>query len=159
MPCGHNVSCVRPVREPHPVCASLASHAGGFAAGADTGRASFSSPQAEREEAAEFPADIFECVDAMPASGDVRIVAFRALLPAIRRVAVHAVACTNALSPVDGERSCCFGIYLIDCDGGEHAFLDFTTAGSATYAAMRIAQVYRLPIEFGAFAEPKSREQ
>jgi hypothetical protein len=159
MPCGHNVSCVRPVREPHPVCATLASHAGGFAAGTDTGRASFSSPEAEHEEVAEFPVDIFECVDAMPASGDVRIVAFRALLPAIRRVAVHAVAGTSTPSPINAERSCCFGLYLIDRDGGEHAFLDFTTAGGATYAAMRIAQVYRLPIEFGSFAEPKSREQ
>jgi hypothetical protein len=111
-----------------------------------------------RGEAAEFPADIFECADAMPASGAVRIVAFRALLPAIRRVAVHAVACTDISSPIDGERPCCFGVYLIDCDGGEHAFLDFSTAGSATYAAMRIAQVYRLPIEFGSFAEPKSRD-
>lgn len=158
MPCGHNVSCVRPAREPQPVCANSASHADGFAAGGDTGRASYSPPEAEREEATEFPADIFECADAMPASGDVRIVAFRALLPAIRRVAVYAVACTNTPSPVDGEQSCCYGIYLIDCDGGEHAFLDFATAGGATYAAMRIAQVYRLPIEFGSFAEPKSRE-
>ena len=159
MPCGHNVSCVRPAREPHPVCASSASHADGLAAGTLTGRASYLPPEVEGDEAGQFPADIFECADAMPASGDVRIVAFRALLPAIRRVAVHAVVGTVIPSSIDGERPCCFGIYLIDCDGGEHVFLDFSTAGSATYAAMRIAQVYRLPIEFGAFAEPKSRDQ
>jgi hypothetical protein len=124
-----------------------------------TGRTSYLPPAEQCEKAVEFPADIFECADAMPVSGDVRIVAFRALLPAIRRVCVHAVVLGSPLSLMSGEPSCGYGVYLIDCQGGEHALLDFISAGGATYAAMRIAHVYRLPVEFGSFAEPKSRAQ
>jgi hypothetical protein len=112
----------------------------------------------ECERVIDFPLDVFECEDALPASGGVRIVAFRALLPAVKRIAVHAVDRSGASRVARDERCECYGIYLIDCDGGEHSFLDFTRAGSATYAAMRIAQVYRLPVEFGTFAEPKSRD-
>ena len=115
--------------------------------------------ETERERVVDFPVDIFECSDAMPSLGDVRILAFRALLPAVRRVVVHAVLRRPAASScVQGERRECYGVYLLDCDGGEHPFLDFGSAGRATYAAMRVAQVFRLPVEFGTFAEPRSRD-
>ncbi|KAA0087678.1 hypothetical protein CIW54_13945 [Paraburkholderia sp. T12-10] len=173
MPCVHDLSFVRLVREPLPACASSASHAGGFAAGSPTGRTSSSAVvdgdageeiqgaaarEREGEPVIDFPIDVFECADAMPASGDVRIVAFRALLPAIRRVAIHAVEHAGNSSGNGAGPSACYAVYLVDCDGGEHPFLDFASAGSATYAALRIAQVYHLPVEFGSFAEPKSRE-
>lgn len=163
MPGAGDLSPARLACEPRPACASSASHAGGFAAGSLAGRASYSDAVPERVcsepqdcvgldvEAAprvvEFPADIFGCADVMQALGDMRIFAFLALLPAIKRIAVRAV-----------ERAGCYGMYLLDYDGGEHPFVDFTSAASATYAAMRIAQAYRLPVEFGSFAEPKAWE-
>lgn len=164
--CDHDLSCARPACEPCSACASSASHAGGFAAGSPTGRASFS-PHAQDRAALEteheghvaFPIEVFDCADAMPAASDVRIVAFRALLPAVRRIAVHAVERSSAMSYGRPVQSGHFGVYLIDFDGGEHPFLDFASAGGATYAAMRLAQVYRLPVEFGSFAEPKLRDQ
>lgn len=174
MSCGHNLSCARPACEPRSACASSASHAGGFAAGSPIGRASFSmSPDqgsrpdsddcaaldAERGRIVEFPTDIFECGDAMSAAGTMRVVAFRALLPALKRIAVHAVRRLGGWAFACAERPECYGVYLIDCDGGEHAFLDFASASNATYAAMRIAQIYRLPVEFGTFAEPKTRDE
>lgn len=178
MSCGHDLSCARPACEPRPACASSASHAGGFAVGASTDRASYSAAsstsapacsstapevadtlETERPRAVEFPVDIFGCADAMAASGDVRIVAFHALLPAVNRIAVHAVQRPEPAAPAFVGQRECYGVYLLDCDGGEHHFLDFKSAGSATYAAMRIAQVYRLPVEFGTFAEPKARDE
>ncbi|MGN6317254.1 hypothetical protein [Trinickia sp.] len=113
----------------------------------------------ERSSVVDFPADIFGGAEAMPASGEVRIVAFRALLPAVKRIAVHAVQHREPATRAFVGRRECFGVYLVDHDGGEHPFLDFANAGSATYAAMRIAQVYRLPVEFGTFAEPKARDE
>jgi hypothetical protein len=114
---------------------------------------------AERASVVDFPVDIFGSTDAMSASGEVRIVAFRALLPAVKRIAVHAVQHPEHVTCAFVGRRECYGVYLVDHDGGEHPFLDFTNAGSATYAAMRIAQVYRFPVEFGTFAEPKARDE
>ncbi|WP_206957209.1 hypothetical protein [Trinickia acidisoli] len=115
--------------------------------------------ETERERVVEFPVDVFGCCNGLPVSGDMRIVAFRALLPAIRRVAVHAVERAGNVSCAGAELRLCYGVYLLDCDGGEHPFLDFASASNATYAAMRIAQAYRLPVEFGSFVEPKARDE
>lgn len=152
--------------EPRPACASLASHAGGLAVGRYGDRAFTSSPldssdprscgglergaqaYATPVRPGEFPVDILHAGDALQTPDDACVAFFHARLPVVKRLVVHAVG---------GRTGGSFGIYLMDCEGSEHSFLDFASASSATYAAMRIAQAYRLGVEFGNFAQPKMR--
>ncbi|RKP52120.1 hypothetical protein D7S89_00770 [Trinickia fusca] len=102
------------------------------------------------QQAAPFPFDIFHDDCSQPTEEE-SIAAFHARLSAIKRVAVHSERRRNAASLEPGH----FGIYLIDCEGNEYPFLRFQQAANAAYAALRIAEVYRLGVEFGNFKEPK----
>lgn len=145
--------------KPCPACPSSASHAGGFTVGLSNDRASYSKKQANTAEvmphpshlhATHFPLDIFH--DEPQSANEVCVASFHALLPTVKRIAVHGVRRRKA-EPPPSEK---FGVYLFDDEGNEHPFLYYRNAASATYAALRIAQIYRLGVEFGNFNDPKS---
>jgi len=110
----------------------------------------------------EFPLDLFEIGDCLATLSAEWIGWFRQRLPRVRRFAVHRVRLAvlkeafEAARPHAARREC-FAVYIGDTDGNEQPFLDFGTASSATYAALRLAQTYRLAVEFGNFNEPKMR--
>ena len=110
----------------------------------------------------EFPLDLFEIGDCLASLSVEWIGWFRQRLPQVRRFAVHRVRLAvlkeafEAARPHAARREC-FAVYIGDTDGNEQPFLDFGTASSATYAALRLAQTYRLAVEFGNFNEPKIR--
>lgn len=110
----------------------------------------------------EFPLDLFEIGDCLASLSVECIGWFRQRLPQVRRFAVHRVRLAvlreafEAARPHAARREC-FAVYIGDTDGNEQPFLDFGTASSATYAALRLAQTYRLAVEFGNFNEPKIR--
>lgn len=99
-----------------------------------------------------FPYDILEVDQGMQAPSNERFAAFHAVLPRVKRVAIYRLR-DGTIHAVRAE---CFGVYLIDCDVKEHLVLCFKNASNATYAALRIAQVYRLGMEFGNFREPRA---
>lgn len=164
---GHDdsTSPARPGNEPCAACASSAYRTGGFAIGPTVDRSFYSpqapadthvgpqSPSASPAAVTAFPTDVFDAGDAVQTCSDVYVALFVALRPLVRRVAVHAVVRRTAT----GSHAESFGVYLVDYDGNEHAFLDFHLAPSAAYAALRIGQVYRLGVEFGNFRIPKDR--
>lgn len=110
----------------------------------------------------EFPLDLFEIGDCLATLSVEWVGWFRQRLPQVRRFAVHRVRLAvlkevfEAARPHAARREC-FAVYIGDTDGNEQPFLDFGTASSATYAALRLAQTYRLAVEFGNFNEPKIR--
>ena len=110
----------------------------------------------------EFPLDLFEIGDCLASLSVECLGWFRQRLPQVRRFAVHRVRLAvlreafEAARPHAARREC-FAVYIGDTDGNEQPFLDFGTASSATYAALRLAQTYRLAVEFGNFNEPKIR--
>ncbi len=74
-----------------------------------------------------------------------------ALPPGVRRVAVHGVKRT-----ADTAVAQCYGVFLYDTAGREHALAQFEDAASAAYAALRFGQIYRVGVEFGNFSDPKA---
>ncbi|RKP49084.1 hypothetical protein [Trinickia fusca] len=118
-------------------------------------------PQAKPPHPPDFPDDLFEDGDLL-APRHTECLAWFGQRPQIaKRLAVHRVrgrtAKTTAVQGIATTPPEFFGIYVSDEDGNEHPLLDFVSAPSAVYAAMRIAQVYRLGLEFGNFALPKTR--
>lgn len=71
--------------------------------------------------------------------------------PVFRRVAVHSVKRT-----ADAVATQCYGVFIYDNAGGEHALAQFDDATSATCAALRFGQMYRVGVEFGNFSNPKA---
>jgi len=124
---------------------------------------------------ADFSGDVFQALGCLEPLRAEAVAQLRARLTTGRRLAVHGVRRadgTGALGSIEAltARSVLadeaalqargphfFCIYLTDDQGNEQPFLDFHDATSATYAALRIAQRYRLSVEFGKFAEPKLR--
>ncbi|RKP46052.1 hypothetical protein [Trinickia fusca] len=100
---------------------------------------------------ADFPFDALGSGNGSRTLIEACLATLHELLPEIKRLVVHGVG-RKKVGPACTE---CFGVYLIDNDGAEHPFLHFEAASSATYAALRVAQVYRLGIAFGNFAEPR----
>ena len=100
----------------------------------------------------EFPSDILEGDHAREATSDTGVAIFHLLLPRVKRLVVHAVRGDK----IEPQRAACFGVYLLDDEENEHPLLYFEHAANATYAALRIAQVYRLGVAFGHFGEPKT---
>ena len=73
------------------------------------------------------------------------------LPPVVRRVAVLGMKRTATAATAE-----CYGVFVYDADGGEHPFMHFDDAASATYAALRIGQTYRVGVEFSNFSDPKA---
>ena len=73
------------------------------------------------------------------------------LPPVVRRVAVLGMKRTATAAMAE-----CYGVFVYDADGGEHPFMHFDDAASATYAALRIGQTYRVGVEFSNFSDPKA---
>ncbi|MGN6669883.1 MAG: hypothetical protein ACTHKH_23360 [Trinickia sp.] len=69
----------------------------------------------------------------------------------VRRVAVYGVKRERDAATAQG-----YGVFLYDTDDREHALLRFEDAASATYAALRFGQMYRVGVEFGNFSDPKA---
>ncbi len=124
---------------------------------------------------ADSSGDVFQALGCLEPLRAEAVAQLRERLSTGKRLAVHGVRRadgTGAPSPIEAltARSMLadeaalqarlpqfFCIYLTDDQGNEQPFLDFHDATSATYAALRIAQRYRLSVEFGKFTEPKLR--
>jgi hypothetical protein len=124
---------------------------------------------------ADFPGDVFHALGCLEPLRAEAVAQLRARLTTGKRLAVHGVRrvdSTGALGAIEALAAHSmladetasqarlpqfFGIYLTDDQGNEQPLLDFHDATSATYAALRIAQRYRLSVEFGKFTEPKLR--